>query len=363
MERVLRSVAGVAEEVIVADTGSTDGTAEAAASLGAKVTTLAWEDDFAAARNQALAGATGDWVLWLNPDEEILPAGRERLPAYLAREDTLAYFVRVLEQSQADRPDYVAETLQPRLFRRAAGVRFQGRLHPAFAEPLEELARRQGKLVGAADVTLRRHAYLSVPTPEKLRWAARLLELELRDRPGQIHYLVQYGRTLLLLNDPRGHEVLAEAVEQILPARDAPVPPAPATAPLLEYLLTVVPQQCRAQLSRAEARQLALRWFRQTPPVVWALAQDYFQAGEYASAAGLLQDLLRMGRTGAYDHSDAFQPDVIGPAALLNLGACYTRLGDLDQAESCFRQLLTDPARQAQARRNLTLVQTRRGRH
>jgi tetratricopeptide (TPR) repeat protein len=362
MGRVLRSVAGVADEVIVADTGSTDRTAEVATSFGAKVTPFAWQDDFAAARNHALAQATGDWVLWLNPDEELLPAGCERLPAYLAAEDVLGYVVRVQEQLQGDRPDNVAETHQPRLFRREAGVRYRSRLHPSFAEPLEDLARRLGKLVGAADVTLRRHAYLSVPTPDKLRWAARLLELELHDRPGQIHYLVEYGRTLLLLNDPRGHEVLAEAVEQILPSRDAPVPPVPAAGPLLEYLLTVAPEQYRGRLPRAEARQLALRWFGQTPPVVWALAQDRFQAADYAGAAGLLENLLRMGRSGAYDHSEAFRPDVIGAAALLNLGVCYIRLGELDRAEDCFRQLLTDPVHQAQARRNYALVQTLRGR-
>ena len=36
------------------------------------------------------------------------------------------------------------------------------------------------------EVLVRRHAYLSVLTEEKLRWAAGLLERELQDRPGQL---------------------------------------------------------------------------------------------------------------------------------------------------------------------------------
>ena len=359
MERVLRSVAGVAGEVIVADTGSTDGTAARAAQLGARVSPFAWQDDFAAARNHALDQATGDWILWLNPDEELLPAGLERLPAYLAREDALGYVVRVQDLLQAGRPDYLTETVQARLFRRDAGARYVGRLHPSFAVPLGELARRQGKKVYPAELTVRRHGYLSVPTPDKLRWAVRLLEAELHDRPGQLHYLIEYGRNLLWLNDPRGHEVLAEAAEQVLRAREAPAAPTPTAGSLLEYLLTVSPQQSRSRVSREEAQALALRWFRHSPPVLWALAQHLFQAGDSRGAAGLLEDLLRMGRTGEYDRSAGFNPDILGPLALLNLGACYVRLGDLARAEYCFGQLLDDPVHGPKARQSYAVVQAR----
>src|SRR5947209_8459800 len=76
LPRALRSVAGLADEVIVADTASTDGTARVAAALGAKVVQFPWNDDFAAGRNFAVGQATSDWILWLNADEELLPAGQ-----------------------------------------------------------------------------------------------------------------------------------------------------------------------------------------------------------------------------------------------------------------------------------------------
>ena len=57
------------DEMIVVDTGSTDRTKQVAAALGARVYDFVWEDSFAAARNESLRHATGDWVLWLDGDE------------------------------------------------------------------------------------------------------------------------------------------------------------------------------------------------------------------------------------------------------------------------------------------------------
>ena len=224
--RAIQSVTGIADQVIVADTGSSDRTVPIAAELRAQVHQVNWQDDFAAARDFALTQATADWILWLNPDEELLPVDQTVLRGYLAREDTFGYHVVVQERLNADQPDVFSETVQLRLFRRRPQVRSVGRLHSTFVPALEEVARQEGKQIAFSEMRLQRHAYLSRLTEPKLRWAARLLELELRDRPGQLHYLIEYGRTLLLLNDPQGHAILAEAIEQILPLRSA------ASAPL-----------------------------------------------------------------------------------------------------------------------------------
>jgi hypothetical protein len=357
ISRVLLSVAGIANEVIVADTGSTDRTAEAAAALGAKVIQFPWQDDFSAARNSAVEQARSDWVLWLNPDEELPPESRERLTEAVARPDALAYLLRVRDRLTPGPPAKETETRQVRLFRRGAGVRYAGRLHPRFGANLEELAARTGKMVYTLDAAILRHGYLSKLTPDKLRWAARLLELELRDRPGQLHYLVEYGRTLLLLNDPRGHEVLAGAADQVLAARDSPAAPSASVGSLLEYVLAVAPEQAKCRMSAAEAEGLSLRWFARTPPVVWAVAQRRFAAGDFPAAAVLLEKLLEMGRTGTYDHAAGFDPEIMGPAALMNLGICHLRAGDGERARHCFGQLLTHPTYQAQARANFALAE------
>jgi tetratricopeptide (TPR) repeat protein len=348
LPRALRSVAGLADEVLVGDAGSTDRTARVAADLGARVVPVAWQDDFSAGRNAVLDAAGGDWVLWLNPDEELLPDGRGELNALLGRGDALAYSVRVRDLPQADRPERFSETEQVRLFRRRPGLRFVGRLHPHFAA---------APPATPAPLVVRRHVYESALTPDKLRWAARLLELELRDRPGQLHYQVEYGRTLLLLNDPRGHEILGQAAEQLRAARDAPRPPGASAGPLLDYLMTVAPEQSRGPLSRAEAVELASRWFPRTPPVLWRLAEFAFQAGDFAPAAEVLEELVRLGRGGDYDRSAPFDPDVMGDAAVMNLGVCRLRLGQLERAEACFRQLLDSPGQYAKALQNLAVVE------
>jgi len=360
MERVLRSVASLEAEVIVADTGSKDGTAAAAQALGANVCVLDWQDDFAAAQNQALERATGDWVLWLNPDEELISPKTEPFLALLARPEALAYVLRVQEVMQADQPDKAVEAWYPRLFRRRPDIRYVGRLHPHFVTPLDELARRENKAIYRTDVLVRRHAYLSVLTEAKLRWATRLLELELKDRPGQLHYLIEYGRNLLRLNDPRGHGVLAEASELVWAARAAAVAPTPTVASLLEYLLTVAPEQSRSKQLPPQACQLAQRWFPHSPPLLWVQAQRAFQAEAFQEAAGLLEKLVDLGRTGTYDHSAAFNPAIMAESALLNLGRCYLRLGDLDRAERCFTQALASPTHQAEARQGQAQVAQRR---
>src|SRR5262249_14217468 len=73
----LESLAGLADEVVVADATSTDGTAELAQRGGARVLRLDWEDDFAAGRNFVIGQARGDWVLWFNADEVLTPASHD----------------------------------------------------------------------------------------------------------------------------------------------------------------------------------------------------------------------------------------------------------------------------------------------
>ena len=70
--RTLDSVRGFADEIIVVDSHSTDGTVALAQSRGAMVFAEDWKG-FAAQKNDAIGKSTGDWILSLDADEEVSP--------------------------------------------------------------------------------------------------------------------------------------------------------------------------------------------------------------------------------------------------------------------------------------------------
>jgi glycosyltransferase involved in cell wall biosynthesis len=82
LARTLASVR-FADEIVVVDSGSTDGTVEIARSFGAKVLNRPWPG-FAAQKNFAIAQCSGDWILSLDADEELSPELRGEIQALLA---------------------------------------------------------------------------------------------------------------------------------------------------------------------------------------------------------------------------------------------------------------------------------------
>lgn len=345
IEQAIRSVEGIADEIIVADTGSTDRTVELAQGAGARVVSIPWDDDFSAGRNSAINEASGDWILWLNPDEKLNQSIASVVPSLIADHvDAFGYLARIQHQAMAERPDQYAETWDLRLFRRRPDLRYVGRLHPSLApNPIEEGRGADEIRIVPSDLTIRRYAYLSVLDPEKLRWAARLLRKELDDRPGQLHFLIEYGRTLLRLGDPEGHQVMAEAIDRIASESNAPSPPSPDVQLVLEYVLNTTPDREQSRLSKAEAASLTLRWFPNSPALLWTLAESYFRTRQFAAAAVLLNRLVQLGESGAFDRSLPFDPTIIGPRASLNLVQCLRAIGRSEEARQLAIRLESDP--------------------
>jgi len=82
---------------VVFDTGSTDRTREIAREFGARVFDFDWVNDFAGARNAALARAKGDYAFWLDADDLTDAPQREKLQVLLdslRHGDEAAYVVR-----------------------------------------------------------------------------------------------------------------------------------------------------------------------------------------------------------------------------------------------------------------------------
>ena len=355
LPRALSSVAGSADEIIVVDTGSRDATVAIAQKAGARVFHFPWVDDFAAARNTALDQAKGKWILWLDADEELLPASRAALKKALEDETALAFHVRRRDLVERNKLDRYTEMWQLRIFHNRPDLRFQGRCHPHFHPSEQAIATAAGLEIRPSKIILRHYGYLGEYKQSKLERAARLLELELTDRPGQLYYLIEYGRTLLQLQDSRGHEILARAAGQVMEHRHETAAPTPMAAALFEYLLQLPAEKLATGLERETLENLAGRWFPRSAPLIWIQAQQAFAAENYAVAEKLLRQLVELGEGRDYDRHISFDPRIMGDDARLNLGVCLVRQAKLKEAKACFRRLLKG-RRKKEAKANLKAI-------
>jgi glycosyltransferase involved in cell wall biosynthesis len=130
-ERTLSAVRW-ADEIVVLDSGSTDGTRELAERFGAKVMVHSQWKGFGFQKNLALSHATGDWILLLDADEVVDPSLAEEIRRVTAGRGEVAgyalqranYFCGVRMRRGPWRPAYL-----PRLFQRERGRVTEDRVH------------------------------------------------------------------------------------------------------------------------------------------------------------------------------------------------------------------------------------------
>ncbi|MBK5938152.1 glycosyltransferase [Halochromatium roseum] len=250
----LESARALVDAMIVLDTGSRDKTVAIAKAAGAKVYPFEWGDDFAAARNAALAQSRTPWNLILDADER-LAEGAERLRAEVAKP---ADFIGVLPVvSDFDLAGQVETSTAwiPRLL--PAGVRYQGRVHE---QPVSEWPSVR------LPVLIHHSGYRRSALARKQGRNRRLLLAMLAERPEDAYLRDQLGKDCEVYED---FEEAARQYQRALQA-SALLPRQPA------YRHDLVVRALFA-LKRAGALEQAIALAEQEMPH-WPQSPDFFFA-------------------------------------------------------------------------------------
>jgi tetratricopeptide (TPR) repeat protein len=191
----LATAADLVDDLVIVDTGSTDGTRAAAGRYGARVFEFPWSEDFAAARNESLRHAAGQWIFWLDADDRLDEPNRQKLRHLFANllDELVAYVMTYLALNEGGTGNQsVADHAQ--LFPNHPLIRWQYRVHEQILPAVERLGGR----VEQTDIVIHHLGYQDPATiRRKLERNLRLLGLENAEHPNDPVILFNLGRTTL----------------------------------------------------------------------------------------------------------------------------------------------------------------------
>jgi len=178
----LDAVKDAVDEMVVVDTGSSDRTVEIAESFGAKVVHFPWNGSFADARNVSLEHATGDWVVYLDADEHLVPEDGPVLRSLLGRTWREAFYLTETNYTGGDEAGSSVAHLALRLFRNRPEYRFEGRIHE---QKTGNMPTYLGERFETTTIRVRHYGYLKsvVNARAKSKRNIELLLQEAKDAP------------------------------------------------------------------------------------------------------------------------------------------------------------------------------------
>ena len=196
IERCLESLRSLRDalpcQLVIADTGSTDGTREIVAENADIFFDFPWVNDFAAARNAALERCTGAWCLILDADEW-LDSDFSMLVNFMRSKDRDSYDCaftvgrNFLNKELKDYGDFYVQRLANR---RGGDLRYRGAIHEYLTYRDRDLTRS----ITLPGVIIYHDGYLETSpghTKEKLRRNMELLRRELEECPDNLRTLSQ----------------------------------------------------------------------------------------------------------------------------------------------------------------------------
>lgn len=125
LSKCLDTLKGI-DEIIITDTGSKDKTKEIASKYTDKIYDFPWVDSFCKARNFSNSKATGEWILTIDADEELLTP-IETIKDILEKTDKEALNINVTDgQGNTHKA--------PRLFKNQKDIFWRGDIHESLSK-------------------------------------------------------------------------------------------------------------------------------------------------------------------------------------------------------------------------------------
>jgi GT2 family glycosyltransferase/tetratricopeptide (TPR) repeat protein len=325
----LAGAADLVDEVVVVDTGSTDRTREIALRFGARVFDFAWVDNFAAARNESLRHASGDWVFWLDADDRLDEPNREKLRQLFAGlgPEIGAFVMQCLCPSEAASGATVVQHV--RLFRNHPQMRWQHRVH----EQILPAVRALNGAVHWTDLVIQHTGYRDPALRRrKLERDLRLLHLEEVEQPDHPFTLFNLGSVYLDLGEA------ARALPLLRRSLDLSHPADSITRKL--YALLIQGHRQLGQGSEALAVcQQGRHHYAVDVELLFLEAQLRKGQGDYPGAEACLLRLLGSQEAA---HFGSVDTGLRGYKARHQLALLYREQGRLLEAEAQWRAALSE---------------------
>jgi len=324
LDGCLASLAGVVDDIVVVDTGSTDRSSDIAAAHGARVYHHTWREDFSAARNEALDHAVGDWILYIDADERVRPYDRGRLEQELGDPFLCAMTVRFHPRTgYTAYPEY-------RLFRRDPRIRFQGSIHETMRPGIYRMVEAGEGRIGESKLTIDHLGY-DGDQSHKLPRNLAILEKEVRVQPERMYLWWHLGTVYRDL----GRIEEAEAAWQtgIGLARHVQPTPPEATLCYVELIRRrlAIGQDVMDLLHEAIALQ------PDDPFLQWLKTQAFMATGRYEDALPIYEYLATIDPDTLLTPT-AYDWRCLGAGALAEAGLWAFRIGRWQESAAFLRR-------------------------
>ena len=313
LARCLDSVAGLVDEMIIVDTGSTDRTVEIASGYTKNVYSYPWKNDFADARNESFSKAAMDYCMWMDADDVLEETQREsflQLKQTLSPDTDMVMMRYHTAFDEDGRPTF--SYFRERWIRNCPEYRWVGEVHEVIAP--------KGKII-YSDIAIS-HRKTGPGDPDrnlgiyrKMIAAGKILEPRHQYYYGrELYYQMQYEEAVSVLERFLHSEVgwVENKIEACAVCADC-------------YRRMGQEQKALSALLRSMCFDVP------RAELCCEIGKHFLEQDNYPAAIYWYETALNLPKK---EYADGFaQPDCHDYIPLMQLCVCYDRLGNREKAE------------------------------